>query len=348
MELLLLSAAAYAADCRPTTELTDAARQALLVADLDAARSQLDQAADALACGAVADPRTLSGLWIVEGVLAALEGREEDALAPLHAASALAPDAWDDVWGEPLRLLWERAKPGPEGTGVLDLVPPVGAGWTVYVDGAETVLPASLPTGLHAVQVGAGGVVHPGVVVLVPAGDQTHVSHLLPAVPPQPEVPVEPTPPLRAGPFVGLGLDGSVGDPVAAEALDRSEPGAKLVVPLELGGVVRAGPAWLRGTAALGPLLGGAWVYRKGQDVDAEAGRSPIAVGATLALGGTLGPVDLGASFGAQWPSRLPARLLASVRLGELPLRLEGRGGLNVVTDRPAEPAFGLSFAYAP
>jgi hypothetical protein len=347
VELLLLIATARAADCRPIDEIGASARQALLVADLDGAREQLAQVEHALGCGAVADPATLARLWLVEGVFAALDGREEEALVPLHAARVLDPGVWDDVWGESLRALWDRAAPGAEGSGVVDLVPPVAAPWAVFVDGRASSLPATLPAGLHAVQIGAEDVVHHGVVVLVAAGEQTHVSHLLPNVPPRPAPPPAPAPALSGSPFAGLALEGAVGDPVSAPTLDPTEPGAKLVLPVELGAVLRAGPAWLRGTAAVGPLLGGAWVYRKGQAVDAEPGRSPVAVGATLALGATVGRVDLGASFGAQWPSRLPARLVASLPLGALPLRLEGRGGLNVVTDRPAEPAFGLSFAYA-
>ena len=66
------------------------------------------------------------------------------------------------------------------------------------------------------------------------------------------------------------------------------------------------------------------------------------------ALGGSVGPVDLGASGGLLWPDRVSARLIGSAGPPSLPLRLEARLGVDLHLDGGLEPAAGLLTTFTP
>lgn len=350
--LLAWLGAAQAQDCADAPALVERAADALLAADMDGAGTLRDDAEAALVCGEPVAPTTLARMWVVEGVLAFLAGDEAGARLALVAAQRTDPGVWDPRYGQDLTALWSDLGDAPPPEGTVALSPALGEGWTVSVDGSEAVLPVTLPEGVHAVQVHHGGQVAFGQVVRALADETVRISHTLPTTPPEPAAdpvavgpaPVPPEPSVKGTVVVGLGVDVAGGQSLDAVTVEQREPGGKVLVPLEVGAALVGPGLWLRGAASLGPLLGGSYLFR----TTTGAGKSPVAVGGHLAGGPRVGALDLGLLVGVQWPARIPTRLVVSLPLGELPLRLEARAGVNVVTDRPVEGAGAVSVQFQP
>jgi hypothetical protein len=335
--------------CETVDGLVDRMRDAVLEADFAGANELRDRAEAGLRCGEPVTPEVLGRYWVVSGVLAWLDGDHDGARRRLDAGMALAPGAWDPLYGEELTGVWSALE-DPVGEGTLVVSPALGEGWSLVVDGAPASTPLVVRPGLHVVQVHAHGGVALGEIVLVPAGDTVRVSHTLPAVAPQPAVVA---PPVAPGPApspaaVGASLVLGVGVDVAAGQrltdADRAEPAGKVHVPVELGVVVEGGGLWFRSVAALGPMLGGSYLFANEQG---EAS-SPVAVGGHVAAGPRLGDVRVGVSAGVQWPSRIPLRAVVSVPLGDSPLRVEARAGVNIATGDRVEGAGTVHLAFVP
>ena len=126
----------------------------------------------------------------------------------------------------------------------------------------------------------------------------------------------------------------------------RIEPAVKVFVPIELGVRLLSGPFWVRIAGVAAPMLNGQFLYSEKQELHT----SRLSLGGHLAIGATAKElVHLGLAGGINWPGRLTTRVVVAVNLGEkLPLRLEARGGINLVTDRRIEPAFLLGLVVSP
>lgn len=359
--LLTLLAAAEAADECPDRldrlDLVEAAERALVEADLAAADARLRELEAAVGCGPLAEPELLGRMWLVEGAWLTLQGDAEAAADSWRAAARVAPGRWVVEYGAKLRKAYEDANAAPpRGDTLITLDPPLFR-WIGAVDGEVVAFPATVPAGLHIVQVGPDEdhVAFSRILLAFPDTPSVVVTGLLeptttaPAPAPaatEPEPQVVEKPPRDPGALalhVGIGGDAIVGRPVVGEAAD--EPGVKIVLPVETGLTVRpARSVWVRTAVVAGPLLGGAFVY---EDQYGE-GVSPAALGAHLAGGYGAPQGDIGALVGVQWPGRVVARALLGGVLGRSPLRLEGRVGIDGAIGRSPEPAFSLVLSFAP
>ncbi|MCA9488530.1 MAG: hypothetical protein KC621_01365 [Myxococcales bacterium] len=349
----MLGAAALAAECDVNTEVVSA-YGALLGGDTAQAGDLLGHAEDHLSCTTgLVDPQSLARFWLVEGALLLATG-EDDPDPSFAAARRVAPDLWLPNLGDAARDRWSSAT-DESGDGRLELDVDVTDG-VVAVDGRAIALTEPVVPGLHAIQVAdARGRTLYGAVVYVGSGTVTTVTTNLPQdrfAPPAPAPAPTPVPaptpaPRPAGESavrpvftVLTGASTSFGE--ALEATDGgrtlTEPGVKLVVPLELSAGVRAGAGWARLAAGGGWLVGGPWLSAK---ADGTLHTTPLRVDVGLAGGFATGDLRLGAASGIAWPGRLSERLLAGLDLGG-PLTAELRAGVNVATERPIEPAVEL------
>lgn len=338
---------AAAQTCESVEELGSRMVDEVLEANLEGASELGRRAEVALACGEVVAPEVLGKLWVVSGVLAWFDGRTDEARRLLVAGQALAPGAWDPRFGQELTGVWSEIEPS-SGEGIILLRPELGEGWQVAVDGGADA--RTVPAGLHLFQVHDAGAVQFGKVVYVPPGETVALSHTLPSVPPSKRVieaplPGAPTPSegaVAASLSVGVGVDLAGGSRLDSEGF--TEPSGKLSVPVELGVRVEGGGLWFRSAAAMGPLVGGSYLYAS----DGVASRSVLGVGGHVAGGLQVGAIDLGLLAGVQWPSRIPVRAVVGLPLGEAPLRLEARAGLNIATGSRVEGAGTLNLCYLP
>jgi hypothetical protein len=283
-------------------------------------------------------------LWLVEGVLAGLQGDDASATLAFAAARRTEAAVWDDAFGADLAALWAAAEPG-DPTGLVELLPEVQAPWVVHVDGQVAELPAALPAGLHAVQVHHDGVVRFGQMLRVIEGDTVRISHTLPASPKglaAPGVPL-PAPRQRVSFVAAVGISSAFGSSLDGGPLGK-ESAAKLLTPVEVGLQAEGADLWVRGALSAGPSLTGPFLYAR----DAEAAKSPVAVGGHVAAGPVIGTTRLGVLAAAQWPGRIPLRAVVALPLGDLPIRFEGRAGVNFATERTPEPGFDALITYVP
>lgn len=128
---------------------------------------------------------------------------------------------------------------------------------------------------------------------------------------------------------------------IALDALGQPrEPATKVSIPIEAGIGLAQGGGWIRAHAAAGVLLQGSFLYRGGGGLSAL----PVHFDTGLAGGGRIGNTHLGGLVGLQLPSRLLARGVLGWSPESGPWVIELRGGLQVPTERPPEPAVELLF----
>jgi hypothetical protein len=314
----------------------------------DIVDEHLLRAEKSLACGSVADPEDLARFWLVEGAMLARAG-DPGAAVSLSAARRMAPELWLDL-GEDVRDRWLLAEPEPgEGELAFDF----DHDRPIAVDGAPFG-GGAMAAGLHAVQVAdPDGAVRYGAVVYVGASTVTNVVTGLqapalalpsPAPPPAPAPAIAERPAAGSSPTVAAtirvvtGMSLALGEELSAPSGDRTltEPAAKIVVPVGIAAGARVGSLWARGEAGIGWLVGGTYLSVL---ADGTPHQSPVRVD----LGGSAGVGPVGVASGIQWPGRLYQRALLAVhapRGAALRWVAEVRGGFNVATDRPIEPAF--------
>lgn len=132
-----------------------------------------------------------------------------------------------------------------------------------------------------------------------------------------------------AGFAYGAALDTTLGGDT------YTERAAHWLVPAQLGASMR----WLTGWVAVGGStalnLSGPYLYSS----DGEAKGAWLGGGASLALGLTRGPLDLGLEGGVFFPGRVPLRLVGRYGKG---VGVELRLGANIAADRGPEPAIEL------
>lgn len=140
--------------CPKVAPLLDKASAAMVELELDTASSRLAAADRALeACHEVYDASTLGQLWLLEGVMAILDGKELDAADAFRASGRVAPDAWKDVFGPAVRAQYEASMAETAPSGALQLQPDLG-GNRAFLDGEEfDANPHSVESGLHALQI---------------------------------------------------------------------------------------------------------------------------------------------------------------------------------------------------
>lgn len=332
--------AASAAPCDPAGD-TVGALAAVLAGDSAAGRARLDAAQAAFACAAPADPPLAARWFLLDAAVTELEGDREAAADSWAAARATSAETWLPDLGAERRARYDAA-PHPAGSAPL-LVSPGGR--ELWVDGARLQGdPATIPAGLHLVQVVEGDVARWADVTFVEAGVTRALDTGLPPLPPPPApaapapAPAPPGPPRPdrgGGPSVvvraAVGATVALGGRLASGPV--VEPAAKVVVPAVVSGAVPLGPAFVRGEVGAGWLLGGRWLS---STAAGEVAASPLQLLGAGAVG--LGDrARVGLSGGVAWPARLSVRGLAGWDRG--PFTSELRLGVNVPTERAPEPA---------
>ena len=353
MGWILLIAAAASAACPDRAELIDKALDAVVSADLFGARNRLTELEGALACGVLATQDELVSMWLLEGALSTFSGDREGASDAFRAAAVQRPSWFIDDLGAPLRADYDAACATPvSGTGTL-VIEPVLAGWTLAVDGESAEFPVTVSAGLHVVQVGSSDdavgfarVIHvsDGATVVI----DTQLRPVLPRDPvsTNPRVDGAPQPAVQPPSSLVLGWTASAGVGVAVgarlEDAVGTEPALKVMIPLETGVRLRGEHGWLRAAVGAGPLLGGDFVY-------SQSGRAvvtPVSLGTHLAGGWRSTSLAAGAAVGIQWPERVGVRGIVALPLGQAPLELEARLGVNALAERAPEPAAELVLSF--
>lgn len=358
--LLAAAPAALAQDCPDRDarlDLADAAERALVEADLAEADRLLREIEATFSCGSLVEPELLGRMWLVEAAYLTLQGDDAAAQDSWRAADRVAPGRWVEDFGPRLRTSFEQAIAAPEARGTLALDPPLFR-WIGAVDGRVVEFPAEVEAGLHLVQVGPDEdhVQFARVLLAFPNTPSVVVTGLIEPTSDRPQpVVVAPQPPVPAVPerepvvqplvtlHLGVGAGAVIGRP--AEDPGGTEPGFKLTVPIETGAVGRPGGLWFRGAFSAAPLLGGDFLY---EDQWGRAG-SPASLGVHFAGGVAARQGDMGGLVAWQWPGRIALRGVLSGLVGRAPLHLEGRIGVNILSDgRSPEPAFDFVAAFTP
>jgi hypothetical protein len=328
---------AWAAPCDVDQDVM-AAYGALVKGELAEAERGLGSAEQALGCAAQpSGTQSLGRFWLVEGALLAAEG-DPGASMSFAAARRVAPELWLPDLGEPARRLWETATPESD-TGQLALDLELHQR-KASLDGQPwTGEPVS--AGLHALQLqDPDGTPCFGAMIYVGAGTVTNVTTDLPAEapPPPPALPSVRLFELSAELSTGASL--AVGPQLRVSHADGElrEPGVKLVFPVLVSGRVRQKELWGQLETGFGWLVAGPYLSVK---ANGELHRTPFRFDIALGGGTRVGPFDLGAMTGIQWPGRLSERLVASMALPSA-LSLGARAGFNVATDRPIEPGLEI------
>jgi len=147
---LLCAQAAWAQCPNPATLIASAENDIVSFFLVDAEIS-LDGAVDAYACAPLAQPDELARLWQARGVIRFL--RDEDATLELAASRALAPELWNEDYGEKCHALWLDARSDEEGTVRFKGLP---KGHWIAVDGRTFNPRQPLSAGPHLFQVVEG------------------------------------------------------------------------------------------------------------------------------------------------------------------------------------------------
>ncbi|HHO54068.1 MAG TPA: hypothetical protein ENK18_25165 [Deltaproteobacteria bacterium] len=345
------------AGCAPLEVAIDAAEEALLLLDLPGVQRELETAETLFTCGWLPDPSLLARFWLLEGSLASMEGDDEGTTDAFQAARRVAPDTWIEGLGDPLRRRFDAAHTQPSARGHL-ITKGVEEGYLIQINGVPVAPPLDVPAGLQLVQIGREQVRFAQMIYVLP-NTVTTLAPKLPLLPPSlpvrdPNAAPRPTIPqplhedtLSLDLFTGVGISAAVGEASIRETspgLTVHEPALKLRIPVEAGLVLRASSLWIRGAASVAPLVGGEIRYLDQEKIQAL----PWTLSTEGALGGSVGPVDLGASGGLLWPDRVSARLIGSAGPPSLPLRLEARLGVDLHLDGGLEPAAGLLTTFTP
>lgn len=120
------------------------------------AQTLVSKLVEAFGCGPMAQPQTLARMWIAQAVLFDISGETQAANDALLAAGGLSPATWVDGYGLAMRVrqlrLMARERFDNRPTGQVEVEP---VGYVTSIDGLRyDRFPATLPAGLHVVQVG--------------------------------------------------------------------------------------------------------------------------------------------------------------------------------------------------
>ena len=343
------------ADCvADRTAFLGDAQEHVLTVDIDRAQAALDAAEEAMACGSVVAPEVLARFWLIDGALQVMRGDAGGAAQAFQSAAWVAPDVWMEDLGPAMRSAYDEAASVERTFGTREWTPTGATGW---IDGRLKENPTDVAVGLRLIQAGTSesDVTFARIVLVTADAMRLETSVELPRpVPRVAELPApDPVAPVVQGPtdpwvrvYGGVGSSVSMGQEIdlVSDGQPLIEPGLKVDIPLEFGAELRRGMFWLRAGGALAPLVNGSYLFALPEGV----GRSAFAYGGRVGLGLALSAADVGVVTGVSLPGRIPIRTVAGVDLGDLPLKLELRVGLNLVTQRPVEPAGGLSLMVIP
>ena len=146
--ILLLCPQVAWAQCADPAELIASAENDIISFFLVDAEISLDEAVEAYACAPLAQPAELARLWQARGVIRLLQ--DEDATLELAASRALAPEVWNEDYGEKSHALWLTAKSDDQGTVRFKGLP---KGHWIAVDGRTFNPKRLLSTGPHLFQI---------------------------------------------------------------------------------------------------------------------------------------------------------------------------------------------------
>ncbi len=359
--LLALAGLALADPCDPGVQ-AEAAQQAFLELDVPRVEEALRAAEEAMACGGAVEPDVLARLWLIEGSILLFEGDSQSSAEAFSAAARVAPDQWIPDLGAKVRAVYEEAAANPPSTtGEIILEPDTGH--IAVLDGAVVAFPATVPTGLHVVQVGNGSHMEFAQIISVARGVNRVFTDLDPIdskpedpepeeIPPE-QIPPEPPPVEPKTLFSGMPLElqfstgsalalGQTRSGTTPEDDDLNEPAAKVLVPVEVGVSASVRGAWFRGAGVVAPVVSGPLLYT----VPGGVHGARLGFGGHVAGGLVSGPTYLGALAGVTLPSRIALQGLAGLHLADLPLCLEIRVGTNLLSGAGPELSTGLNIAY--
>lgn len=346
--LAVFAGLAWGADCPDRGDLIDGLHKAVVEADLDAAEAILEDLEDAFGCGSVASAEVLGKMWLLEGAWLTFINDKAGAEDSWNAAERVAPTLWIDDLGDALRDDYENAESDAD-QGRIDVDPPLFWGSIAAVDGRITSMPLDVEPGLHLVQAGVSGdAISVGKIIVVTANSTAVVATNLSSAPKTTAPEAAPSVgvaklahPVRA--HIAAGSTVAVGAAIAGSGAG-DEPATKVSVPLELGAVRDLDEGWYRFALSVSPLIGGRLLYAKGAQING----SPAGIGGHVAAGWISGPLRVGGLAGVSWPGRITTRAVLAAHLGDWPLTLEARGGLNIATEREPEPALGAVLVFEP
>lgn len=149
---MLLLTVATAVACPSLDAILQRGHEALVDLRTDEVQDTLDEAERSLACGSPASPEVLGDLFLVEGVLGTVLGDEQRALAAFQALARTSRASFDDVYGDEVRAMYERAAGVPAGIGSIELAPGLGSN-VAWLDGVQAPRLSNQIAGLHVVQV---------------------------------------------------------------------------------------------------------------------------------------------------------------------------------------------------
>lgn len=332
-------------------DLLDEGEAALVEADFGTAETKLRALEGAFGCGPVVEIDLLARMWLLEGAWLTLQGSASQGADSFRAAARVSSAVWVSDYGPKLREAYEAAVAAPVAGSTTLSVEPELFRWTGAVDGQPAHFPTSVSPGLHLVQVGPGTedtrfsrivVAFANTPVVVVTGLVEPTGSGVPAPQPAPGTP-PPKPPVEHPPLslhAAAGASTSLGpDP------DGEETGTKLALPIETGVIWQpTNPIFTRLAVVGGPLLTGRFAWNDG---DVPAG-SPSLLGVNLAGGFASRQGDMGALVGWQWPGRAVVRGILAGHVPKVPLRIEGRIGLNLPVGAVPETALDVLVAFTP
>jgi len=334
------------AECEDASALVNEALQEVLMANPEGARAALKDAEDSLGCGELLDPADSARFFLVEGALQHLLGRSEEAGEALLAARGADERIWIDSLGGPLRQVYDDQQP-MEGAAPLSVVADEEH-FAVWLDGQQLPSEATVPVGLHLLQVSLDGEAVFGRLIMVRQNTPLTLSPDLPSPEPEPEpVPavVSQAPVADAGPALTLavGFQAQLGEALSAtsaEGVLLEEPSFKPGVPLELGVWLPLGSAWVEPRLGANTLLAGHYLFA----TEDGAGAWKVGLTGALHLGTTLGSTELGVGGGLLFPGRLQGSVRGRMPVAG-PLWLELEPGVYVGTGGRLEPLLKVQAA---
>ncbi|MEL6346020.1 MAG: hypothetical protein AAFV53_23115 [Myxococcota bacterium] len=140
-------------ECPDPAAIADAAKSALLDAEMETAEALMSEAESALGCSGLPEPELLARLWLVEGARLYFLDDTFGAQSAFRSAARLAPSLWFPEFGERLYGVYQQAQSSDALTPAeirLDAVPEK---MQAALNGQPADFPQVVPPGSHLIQI---------------------------------------------------------------------------------------------------------------------------------------------------------------------------------------------------